>query len=197
MPAVRPTPPPIRAINVSRDGHLEGLSSSVSTPGMLALRPQRAPSSPTQIMRSGPDGPPSQPPPTSGYPPASGRPAPHEKPLRTIVSPGITIVRPEGSFWQPHPVAPGVTIKLLYRDPRSGVYTALVRLAPGAQLPRRRHVAAEEALLVSGIAMVGTHEMRAGEYCRAESETIHEVVTTSTGCTFFLCGSEHDEFLDA
>jgi len=137
---------------------------------------------------------------TGTPPPASTRTsmvdAGGEKPLRTLVSPGITIVRPDASLWQAHPLAPGVTIKLLYRDARSGVYTALVRLAPGASLPRRRHVAAEEAMLVSGIASVGSHEMRAGEYCRAESDTIHDAITTTTGCTFFLCGSEHDEFLD-
>ena len=65
----------------------------------------------------------------------------NDKPLRTVVAPGITIVRPDASQWQPHPSVPGVTIKLLYREPRSGVYTALVRLAPGAEFPRRRHAA--------------------------------------------------------
>ena len=120
----------------------------------------------------------------------------HEKPLRTVINPGVTIVRPDAAQWQPHPVSRGATIKLLFRDPRSGVYTALVRLAPGSSLGRRRHAAAEEMLLVSGIATVGQHEMRAGEYCRAEADTVHDAITTSTGCTFFLCGSENDEFLD-
>ncbi|NUP12317.1 MAG: hypothetical protein HOW73_40240 [Polyangiaceae bacterium] len=124
------------------------------------------------------------------------QPATAQRPLRTVVAPGVTIVRPDASQWQPHPSAPGVTMKLLYRDPRSGVYTALVRIAAGASLPARRHAAPEEAMLVSGVAFFGEHEMRAGEYYRAESETIHDAITTSTGCTFFLCGSEHDEFLD-
>jgi anti-sigma factor ChrR (cupin superfamily) len=89
-----------------------------------------------------------------------------------------------------------VTLKLLFRDPRTGVYTALLRLAPGATFPRRRHAASEEVLVMSGLANVGTFELRAGEYCRAESESVHEPITTATGCTLFVCGSEHDEFLD-
>lgn len=185
-PAVTPPAPAVRAAFAHREGGLEGFSSTVSTPSMTAVgpRPTPYPSSPTQIMGSSP--------------PAASRSQapPPDKPMRTPVAPGVTIVRPDVAAWQPHPAATGVTMKLLFRDPRSGVYTALLRLAPGAQLPRRRHVAAEEALLVSGLATVGGHEMRAGEYCRAESETIHEVISTTTGCTFFVCGSEHDEFLD-
>ncbi|NUO50653.1 MAG: hypothetical protein HOV80_17500 [Polyangiaceae bacterium] len=118
------------------------------------------------------------------------------KPLRTVVTPGVTIVRPEAAQWQAHPTVPGVTLKLLFRDPRTGVYTALLRLAPGAKFPRRRHAASEEVLVISGLASIGTFELRAGEYCRAESESVHEQITTATGCTLFVCGSEHDEFLD-
>ena len=185
MPAAGGSAPPILAIPAAREGRLDGLSSHVSRPAMTPVNPnaQRKPSSPTRIMGSAP--------------PPSVRPSPMpERPLRTVISPGVTIVRPEAAEWQPHPVSPGVTMKLLFRDPRSGVYTALVRLAPGSMLGKRRHAAAEEMLLVSGIATVGNHEMRAGEYCRAEADTVHETITTTTGCTFFLCGSEHDEFLE-
>ncbi len=187
-----PSPAPIRAVNAPSHARMEGLSSAVSVPAMPAVRPvvQRTPSSPTQIMGT-------PPPPSAAPGPSSQRPGPTgERPLRTVVAPGVTIVRPEASQWQPHPVAPGVTIKLLFRDARSGVYTALVRLGPGSSIGRRRHTAAEEMLLVSGIATIGHVEMRAGEYCRAEAETVHDRITTTTGCTFFLCGSEHDEFLD-
>lgn len=183
FPAITPAPSRVSASSMPA---VEGFSSAVSQPGMTIAR-SGPPPNPT-IVGTPPPPPPSAPPPRVI--------APGEKPLRTVVAPGVTIVRPDASAWQPHPVAPGVTVKLLYRDPRSGVYTALLRLAPGAQLPRRRHVSPEEALLISGIAMLGPHEMRAGEYCRAESETLHEPITTSTGCTFFLCGSEHDEFLE-
>jgi hypothetical protein len=83
----------------------------------------------------------------------------------------VTIVRPDAAGWQAHPTVPGVTLK-------------------------RRHAASEEVLVISGLASVGSFELRAGEYCRAESESVHDPVTTATGCTLFVCGSEHDEFLD-
>ncbi len=183
QPNVTPPPPSARA----PAGGVEGFSSAVSSPSVPAVRPSNPATGATQMMGTPPPSP-------ATLTPRSMAAA--DKPLRTIVSPGVTIVRPDASTWQPHPTAAGVTLKLLYRDPRSGVYTALIRLAPGAKLPRRRHVAPEEALLVAGIALVGPHEMRPGEYCRAESETVHDPITTTTGCTFFVCGSEHDEFLE-
>lgn len=174
------TPPPISAVGAQREGKFEGLSSSVSSPAMPAARKA---SSQTQMMGTPP-------------PPGASGSQPPEKSLRTVVAPGVTIVRPDAAQWQPHPEVAGVTIKVLYRDPRSGIYSALLRLAPGSTLPRRRHAASEEMLLVSGIAAVGMHEMRAGEYSRAEADTTHEPITTTTGCTFFLTGSEHDEFVE-
>jgi hypothetical protein len=196
-----PSPAPINAVGNYREGGLDGLSSSVSQsniaapraattmglepPVALGLGAAKSPSNPTHQMVT-----PAPPPPRPSQPPTS------DKPLRTVVSPGITIVRPDAAAWQAHPVVPGVTVKLLYRDPRVGVYTALMRLAPGSTLPRRRHASAEELLLVAGIAKVGQHELRAGEYCRAESDTVHDPITTSTGCTFFVCGSENDDILE-
>jgi hypothetical protein len=137
--------------------------------------------------------------PPAGAKSPSGRPKPPSASpsgLRTLVAPGVTIVRPGALDWLPHPSATGVTMKVLFRDPRSGVFTALVRLAPGAVLPRRRHAAPEEMFLVEGAAKVGDHAMNAGEYSRAESETTHAVIRSEAGCTFFLCGSEHDEILE-
>ena len=184
-----PSPAPVNAISVPREGKLEGFSSSISMPGMRPIRSSppasKKPSNPTMKL------PTPVPAPLRSAPPSSSG-----KPLRTVVAPGVTIVRPESAQWQAHPTVAGVTLKLLYRDPRTGVYTALLRLAPGAVFPRRRHAASEEVLLISGLATIGTFELRAGEYCRAESESVHEPITTSTGCTLFVCGSEHDEFLD-
>jgi anti-sigma factor ChrR (cupin superfamily) len=113
-----------------------------------------------------------------------------------MLSPGIVLVHPDSAAWQPHAVLAGVTVKVLFREPRSGMCTSLVRLAPGAKLPRRRHAASEELFVISGVAAIGTTEIRAGEYCRAEIDTEHEPIVTSSGCTLFVSGSEHDEYLD-
>lgn len=185
-----PSPAPVNAISIPREGKVDGFSTAISMPNLRSVRapapPAKKPSTPTMTL------------PTPV--PAAARSAPPSssagKPLRTVISPGVTIVRPEAAQWQPHPTISGATLKLLYRDPRAGIYTALLRLAPGAVFPRRRHAASEEVLLISGIATIGTFELRAGEYCRAESESIHAPITTSTGCTLFVCGSENDEFLE-
>lgn len=183
------SPVQVNAIAAPSDGKMDGFSSAISIPAMKPVRPSaipgKKPSNPTMKLPTPVPSARSAPPPSSPG-----------KPLRTVVAPGVTIVRPDSAQWQPHPTVQGATLKLLFRDPRAGIFTALLRLAPGAVLPRRRHAASEEVLVVSGLATVGAFELRAGEYCRAESESIHEPITTSSGCTLFVCGSENDEFLE-
>jgi ChrR Cupin-like domain len=104
-------------------------------------------------------------------------------------------VRPDETDWQPHPVASGASLKLLYHDNQTGSYTALVRLAPATVFPARRHVAAEEMFLVSGVATIGSVEMRSGEYMRATEGSGHPEIRTASGCVFLVSGSEHDEML--
>ncbi len=157
------------------------------TPPPVASQARR-PSSPTRAFES-----PVPPRATPGARPAA--PA-ADRTARTILSPGVVLVHPDSALWQPHAVIAGITVKVLFREPRSGMCTSLVRLAPGAVLPRRRHAASEELLVVSGVAMIGTTEIRAGEYCRAEIDTEQDAIGTTSGCTLFISGSEHDEFLD-
>jgi hypothetical protein len=54
----------------------------------------------------------------------------------------------------------------------------------------------EEAYVVSGVASFDGQDLEAGDYLRAEAETIQPTLTTKHGCTLFLIGSEHDEVLD-
>lgn len=119
-----------------------------------------------------------------------------DRTARTMLSPGVVLVHPDSALWQPHAVIAGITVKVLFREPRSGMCTSLVRLAPGAVLPRRRHAASEELLVVSGVATIGATEIRAGEYCRAEIDTEQDAISTTSGCTLFISGSEHDEYLE-
>lgn len=107
------------------------------------------------------------------------------------------MVRPDAADWQPHPLVGGVVVKLLFRDPESGRYTALMRIAPGTSLPPRLHAGHEEMLVIAGTAMVGDSEIRVGEYCRAEPNSTHPSISTATGCTLFVSGSELDEVLSA
>ncbi len=111
------------------------------------------------------------------------------------IATGITLVRPDCTDWQPHPVASGATLKLLYHNAQTGDYTALVRLMPGSTFPARKHLALEEMFLVTGSATIGALEMHAGEYTRAEPSSEHPEIRTATGCTFLVSGSEHDEMI--
>ncbi len=129
-------------------------------------------------------------------PPSRREGQPSEHAQRLHVAPGIAIVKPSTATWQPHPKLAGVTQKIVHRDPRSGLFTALFKLAPGAQVPRLRHAMTEEAYVVSGVASFDGQDLEAGDYLRAEAETIQPTLTTKHGCTLFLIGSEHDEVLD-
>ena len=133
---------------------------------------------------------------TQRPPPSKRDGQPSEHAQRLHVAPGIAIVKPSTATWQPHPRLAGVTQKVVHRDPRSGLYTALFKLAPGAQIPRRRHAMTEEVYVVSGVASFDGQELEAGDYLRAEAETIHPAMTTKHGCTLFVIGSEHDEVLE-
>ncbi len=118
------------------------------------------------------------------------------RPLRTSVSVGVSLVRPQATAWQAYPRVPGAKLKLLWRDGDTGAYTALLHLAPGTTLPARRHAAVEEMLLVEGSALIGSWDIRPGEYCRAEAGSLHEPIRSEEGCTFFVTGSERDEIVE-
>ncbi|MFO0549130.1 MAG: cupin domain-containing protein [Polyangiaceae bacterium] len=177
-------------------GALPGLSRSVTNAVQPAPKPaskspprtatsvgsplppaDRSPSSPTQV----------------GLRPATPVPSPN---ARNVVGFGVTLVRPEAMTWQAHPLLEGVTMRVLFREPQSGRYSAIVRIAPGASLPPRRHASVEEMLVVSGLAKIGEHEIRAGEYCRSDDEAVQSAITTEVGCSLFISGSERDEFIN-
>ena len=159
------------------DDRIEGLSTKISRTNLAPVPPARV---------------------TQRPPPARREPAnqPQQQSQRMVVAPGISIVKPGTAAWQPHDSQPGISQKIVYRDPRSGLYAALVKLAPGATLPRRRHAMTEEIFVVSGLATIDGHVFESGDYLRAEAETIHPSMTTKNGCTFFVIAGEHDEILD-
>jgi hypothetical protein len=190
-PSTKPSNPPespaalgIATPNRGSSERIEGLSTKISrtdlTPVQLSRRStQRPPASAPSLA------------PASTR--ASLRPA---EGARIGVGAGITLVKPSTAGWQPHPKFASVSQKLLHRDPRSGLFTALLRLSPGALLPSRRHVAIEEIYVVSGVVTLDGHDCEAGDYLRAEADTVHPSMTTKNGCTLFVVSSDHDEVLE-
>jgi hypothetical protein len=119
-----------------------------------------------------------------------------ERPSRALVVPGVTIVRSESTRWAPHPKHAGVHVRQLHRDPRSGLYSAMIKLDRGASLPARRHLAAEELVLLEGFAHVGDAMLRPGDYLRAELGTVSPPLRADEVCTLFVSGSESDELVE-
>lgn len=112
---------------------------------------------------------------------------------RIPLGPRVSLVRPEAAPWHPFPMVAGVSVKILFRDHAAGEFTALVRMISGAQIPRHRHASNEEIFVLEGEAVIGTQPIRAGEYCRSEAGSIHDVMIAAEGCVFFLRGSDRDE----
>ncbi len=115
-----------------------------------------------------------------------------ERPSRTVVASGVAVVRHDAAPWIEHPTFRGVSWKILHREPRSGVYSAMVRIAAGGSIPARRHHAVEELFVVEGSVLMGEHTLSAGNYCRAEVDSVHPILRSERGCTLLLCGSEND-----
>ncbi len=85
--------------------------------------------------------------------------------------------------------APGVAMRRLFKDPRDGAITALVRMSPGARLPGHRHLTAEQFYVIEGDAHVGGQDLSAGDYYRSPRASLHDVSYTDGGCTFILLAS--------
>jgi hypothetical protein len=49
--------------------------------------------------------------------------------------------------------------------------------------------------MLDGDLIVEGHTMRQGDYCRAESESLHGKIRTISGCTFIAIASLEDEVI--
>jgi quercetin dioxygenase-like cupin family protein len=132
--------------------------------------------------------------PPSSQPRHSSAPPSDPLPKREMLAPGISLIRPRSMVWRPFHYLEGVDIKVLQRE-ESGAFRALVRLAPGAEIPRHRHELAEDILMLEGTLVSEGVTIRAGELCHSEITTIHPVSSSPSGCTFLLIGSEKNEIL--
>ena len=118
--------------------------------------------------------------------------APHaivETGARRAASPGVMCVRAAESAWQPSGIA-GVELRPLRAEPTQKTMTALMRMQPGARLPRHRHVTPEQFYMLTGDGHVQGEELRAGDYYWAAADTVHDVTFTVGGCCFLLLASQ-------
>jgi anti-sigma factor ChrR (cupin superfamily) len=106
---------------------------------------------------------------------------------------GVLIARSAEVPWRP--MFDGVACKLLHTDRIRRYSTSLVRMDPGARLPRHRHDDVEELYILSGDLSVSGEVVRAGDYCRANPDTVHDESFSETGCLFLLMASHQNEML--
>ena len=106
---------------------------------------------------------------------------------------GVLIARSDELAWQP--LAPGISYKPLYADAARKYDTSLVRMEAGAHYPSHHHAANEELFLLSGDLHVENQVMRPGDYCRADSGTIHGETFSDTGCLFLLMASRENQII--
>lgn len=94
-------------------------------------------------------------------------------------------------------VGDGVRIKRLYMDNASGLATSLVKMPPGASLPKHRHRGLEQFYILEGDCYVHGERLGPGDYHRAETGSVHESTYTIDGTTFLLVAPEGYEVLEA
>jgi len=106
--------------------------------------------------------------------------------------PSFSFVREQEKRWTATEIL-GVEVRILFMDPEGGRVTKLVRMGPGVSYPTHRHGGPEECYVVSGDLLVGNVALRAGDYQRAEEDTVHAVQSTREGCLLFIVSSMGDE----
>jgi DNA-binding NarL/FixJ family response regulator len=108
---------------------------------------------------------------------------------------GLFISRTEEMEWQAGG-ASGCQRKLLFVDERQQSATSLVRMQAGTHFPAHRHGGPEEVFMLGGDLVVEGQTMKPGDYCRAETDSIHRESYTESGCLFLLRASQHDEMIE-
>jgi DNA-binding NarL/FixJ family response regulator/quercetin dioxygenase-like cupin family protein len=107
---------------------------------------------------------------------------------------GLFMFRTESMIWQAGKV-PGCWVKTLIVEEGSRIATSLVRMDAGSHFPAHRHFSTEEVFLLAGDLVVEGQEMKPGDYCYAETNSVHSESHTETGCIFVLRTSELDEII--
>ena len=100
----------------------------------------------------------------------------------------------EGSWIQ---VGQGAFVKTLFVDQHRGAVTSLIKLEPGARLPRHRHLGIEESVVIEGDCRVNGEVFTPGDYRLAMAGTTDSELTTERGTLFLLIAPQEVEILEA
>jgi anti-sigma factor ChrR (cupin superfamily) len=89
---------------------------------------------------------------------------------------------------------PGIEFKPLYHDQKSGMYTNLVRMEPGALYPRHIHYDDEQCLVIKGDVRWGEARYLEGDFVATRAGVVHDTLETDAGNVLLII-SGHNEFL--
>jgi quercetin dioxygenase-like cupin family protein len=81
---------------------------------------------------------------------------------------------------------PGVRLRMLRMSRDLGIFTALVRMEPGAVYPAHDHAMGDDCFVLQGELQVGDVLLRAGDYQYAPAGTCHVEQRTATGCLLLI-----------
>lgn len=104
------------------------------------------------------------------------------------------IVRADEGEWMETADA-GVFVKLLFVDKERDLVTTLVRMQPGSCVPAHRHLGIEQCLVVEGDLKSAGHVLRAGDYNRAATGSVHQDLTTERGALLLIVAPESYELI--
>jgi quercetin dioxygenase-like cupin family protein len=87
--------------------------------------------------------------------------------------------------WQPHAV-PGIRMKVLSVNRRSGYTTLLLDVQPGTHFPAHHHDGDEECYVISGSVLTLGRRLGPGDFLHADAGTDHAELWTDEGARVLL-----------
>ena len=92
---------------------------------------------------------------------------------------------------------PGIEQKVLLVDPKTGLFTALMRMAPGAHLPDHEHVKIEQTYVLEGSLVCPEGECHAGQFVWRPAGSRHEAWGGPQGGVFLAMFQTPNKFFQA
>ena len=92
---------------------------------------------------------------------------------------------------------PGIEQKTLLVDPKTGLFTALMRMAPAAHLPDHEHVKVEQTYVLEGSLVCPEGECHAGQFVWRPAGSRHEAWGGPKGGVFLAIFQAPNKFFQA
>jgi len=105
--------------------------------------------------------------------------------------PPMLKIRADEGKWFDYEV--GIKVKPLFVDPSTKTMTTLMKMSPGSELPKHRHIGVEQCYVIEGEMIVGGIQYVAGDFFCAMPGTIHETVRSDIGGLILIVAPDHYE----